>query len=417
MKLLLSADLHLGRKSSRVGERSSHTAIACWDRMVTYAIEQSVDAVLLAGDVVEQRNKRFESYGPLHAGISRLSAAGITTIAVSGNHDFDVLPQLVDSIGEDLFFLLGRNGWESRVFTLGDQRLQVDGWCFPDKRVPINPLDSYSTQDNDVDLHLGMVHGDLDATNSKYAPLTAESLSKTKVAGWLLGHIHKPELRNTAQPWTLYPGSPQALDPGEAGIHGVWLLDSALDSEPQLIPFSSICYSSFEIDITSCDDDESIAGYVERELKQHGVEIADQFSSSLGIVSLRPTIIGDCEQPLVVVQDLKNLTDYQINDGGVSIEVEKVHWDVRENLRVEDYAGQKNALAKAVSLLHELETGEYSAGTLKLLAEFGSRCSKLSNHYGSLIPVEEELSEDAQREQLKRQLANMISTIREQANV
>ena len=295
--------------------------------------------------------------------------------------------------------------------------MQVDGWCFPDKRVPINPLDSYSTQDNDVDLHLGMVHGDLDATNSKYAPLTAESLSKTKVAGWLLGHIHKPELRNTAQPWTLYPGSPQALDPGEAGIHGVWLLDSALDSEPQLIPFSSICYSSFEIDITSCDDDESIAGYVERELKQHGVEIADQFSSSLGIVSLRPTIIGDCEQPLVVVQDLKNLTDYQINDGGVSIEVEKVHWDVRENLRVEDYAGQKNALAKAVRLLHELETGEYSAGTLKLLAEFGSRCSKLSNHYASLIPVEEELSEDAQREQLKRQLANMISTIREQANV
>ena len=117
------------------------------------------------------------------------------------------------------------------------------------------------------------------------------------------------------------------------------------------------------------------------------------------------------------MQDLKNLTDYQINDGGVSIEVEKVHWDVRENLRVEDYAGQKNALAKAVRLLHELETGEYSAGTLKLLAEFGSRCSKLSNHYGSLIPVEEELSEDAQREQLKRQLANMISTIREQANV
>ena len=116
------------------------------------------------------------------------------------------------------------------------------------------------------------------------------------MTGWLLGHIHKPELRNTAQPWTLYPGSPQALDPGEAGIHGVWLLDSALDPEPQMIPFSSICYSSFEIDISSCEDDESIAGYVERELKQHGVGIADQFLSSLGIVSLRPKIIGDCEK-------------------------------------------------------------------------------------------------------------------------
>ena len=416
MKLLLSADLHLGRKSSRVGERSSHTAIACWDRMVTYAIEQNVNAVLLAGDVVEQRNKRFESYGPLNAGVLRLSAAGITTIAVSGNHDFDVLPQLVDSIDADMFFLLGRNGWESRVFTFGDQRLQIDGWSFPDKRVPINPLDSYSTEDNDVDLHLGMVHGDLDASNSKYAPITAESLSKTRVSGWLLGHIHKPELRNADQPWSLYPGSPQAFDPGESGIHGVWLLDTAQNSEPQLVPFSSICYSSFEIDITPCDD-ESIAGYVEREVKEHGVEIAEQFSSSLGIVSLRPTIVGDCEQPLTVIQDLKNLTDYQINEGGVSIEVEKVSWNIRENLRVEDYFGQKNALAKAVRLLHELETGEYSSGTSELLANFRSRGAKLSNNYASIITVEDELNEESQNEQLQRQLVNLISTIREQANV
>ena len=416
MKLLLSADLHLGRKSSRVGERSSHTAIACWDRMVTYAIEQNVNAVLLAGDVVEQRNKRFESYGPLNAGVLRLSAAGITTIAVSGNHDFDVLPPLVDSIDADMFFLLGRNGWESRVFTFGDQRLQIDGWSFPDKRVSINPLDSYSTEDNDVDLHLGMVHGDLDASNSKYAPITAESLSKTKVSGWLLGHIHKPELRNADQPWSLYPGSPQAFDPGEAGIHGVWLLDTAQNSEPQLVPFSSICYSSFEIDITPCDD-ESIAGYVAREVKEHGVEIAEQFSSSLGIVSLRPTIVGDCEQPLTVIQDLKNLTDYQINEGGVSIEVEKVSWNIRENLRVEDYFGQKNALAKAVRLLHELETGEYSSGTSELLANFRSRGAKLSNNYASIISVEDELNEESQSEQLQRQLVNLISTIREQANV
>ncbi|MEC9097452.1 MAG: DNA repair exonuclease [Planctomycetota bacterium] len=417
MKLLLSADLHLGRQSSRVGDRSSHTAIACWHRMVSLAIEHGVDAVLLAGDVVEQRNKRFESYGPLSNGISRLAKSEITTIAVSGNHDFDVLPPLVDSIAQDRFFLLGRNGrWESKVFIFGDESLQVDGWCFPSKRVPVNPLETYLPEEHDVDLHLGMVHGDLEATDSRYAPITIDSLAKTNVAGWLLGHIHKPDLRGGSQPWILYPGSPQALDPGETGIHGVWVLDTELDKEPQRYPLSSVCYSPVEVDVSSCADDD-VAGYVERALKEHGRKIVEQSDSELKIVSLRPSIIGDCLEPLTVRQDLKNLHEYQIEEGGVSIEVDKVTLAIRENLNPAEFAGQKNALAKAVQLLHELESGDYSTATKALLETYRSHSVKLSNNYASLDSVDEELKRESQVEQLQRQLVNIISAIREQTNV
>ncbi len=418
MKLLLSADLHLGRQSSRVGDRTSHTTIACWQRMVNLAIERGVNAVLLAGDVVEQRNKRFESYGPLSAGIAKLAAAGITTVSVSGNHDFDVLPQLVDSIDQDLFFLLGRNGnWETKVFTFGDERLQVDGWCFPDKRVPVNPVASYVAEDHEVDLHLAMVHGDLDATNSRYAPITTDSLSKINVTGWLLGHIHKPELKNASQPWILYPGSPQAMDPGETEMHGVWLLDTDLGVEPRQIPLSSICYSPVEINVTACDEDDAISGFVEKKLKEHGLAFIENSSAELGIVSLRPTIIGDCQQPLTVGRDLEYLDEYQIDVAGVSIEVDKVVVNIRQELSFEEFAGQKNGLAKAVQLLQELETGEYSTATTRLMENFRARSVKLSNNYSSLIAVDDELVSGQQLEQLKRKLTNIISTIREQSDV
>lgn len=412
MKLLLSADLHLGKQSSKVTDRSYHSTIECWRRLVALAIEQPVDAVLLAGDVVDQRNKRFESYGPLSDGISRLAKAGIKTIVVSGNHDFDVLPQLTDRMAHDQFFLLGRNGkWESEVFTFGDEKLQIDGWSFPTNRVSVNPLDSYSLASQDVDLHLGMVHGDLDVTDSKYAPLTLESLKNSTPAGWLLGHIHKPELKHTEKPWVLYPGSPQAMDPGESEVHGVWLLDTSSAQAPEMLPLSSVAYYSETIDISDCDDDESIEGFVIREIKDLSRKNIDQSGVNLKVLSLRLTIKGSCHNPLQVKHDLKHLDELQVNLEGVEVGINKVTTDVRKNLDPDMFQGQKNALVKALSLLQELESGKYSSATENLLRFYNARSVKLSNNYPTLDSVNEELEPEHQVGRLKRQLADIVSVI------
>ena len=62
--------------------------------MVELAISEGVHAVLLAGDVIDQSNRIFESQGPLKRGVEQLAQAGVVTIAVAGNHDAKVLPQL-----------------------------------------------------------------------------------------------------------------------------------------------------------------------------------------------------------------------------------------------------------------------------------------------------------------------------------
>ena len=121
---------------------------------------------------------------------------------------------------------MGTGGiWESVELTYEGKTLRIDGWSFPSQHVEISPLTTFPDEECDANYHIAMVHGDLNAAGSRYAPLQLANLREKNVDGWLLGHIHKPNLiLNSKDPWVLYPGSPQALDPGEQGIHGCWIV-------------------------------------------------------------------------------------------------------------------------------------------------------------------------------------------------
>lgn len=266
MRVLLSGDLHLGRSSSRVALPAADGAVlraaSAWERLVELAIRERVLAVCLSGDIADKDNKFWEAIGPLEAGIGRLSEAGIWTVAVSGNHDFDVLPRLADGLSEQArarFLLPGRGGaWERVTIRDGQGRavLHVDGWCFAQERVRESPLREYALDPpGDGVPVLGMVHGDLGVTESVYAPLSLSDLMRAGPAGWLLGHIHAPRLERGAGAagvgscWVLYPGSLQALDPGETGGHGPWMLELEHGrlSEPHPVQLSSVWYESVEV--------------------------------------------------------------------------------------------------------------------------------------------------------------------------
>ena len=46
---------------------------AVWESVVRAAVEQSVDAVVLAGDIIDRGNRYFESIGPLERGLRKLT--------------------------------------------------------------------------------------------------------------------------------------------------------------------------------------------------------------------------------------------------------------------------------------------------------------------------------------------------------
>ncbi len=120
-RLLCVGDIHLGRRPGRVAELlgddselqiSELGSDAAWRLTVNWALDNDVDAVVLAGDVVESLDDRFKAYGYLEKGVRDLNAAGIAVVGVAGNHDGVALPRLASRL--EGFHLLGKGSkWEA----------------------------------------------------------------------------------------------------------------------------------------------------------------------------------------------------------------------------------------------------------------------------------------------------------------
>lgn len=282
MKLLCIADIHLGRQPSRVPEVVSGRFEAgelgpagAWTRSVDYAITSGVDAVLLAGDVVEQADDFHEAFVDLRAGVERLSEAGIAVLGVTGNHDVQVLPRLARRLSG--FRLLGAGGnWEAALVAGADgAQVRVVGWSFPSQRVPTSPL-AAALPERDALPTIGLLHCDRNQPASPYAPVAASELEQAPVDAWLLGHIHKPDSLAGTRPMG-YLGSLTGLDPGESGAHGPWLLEvsdnGALAIEQ--VPLAPLRWTEVGVDVADLEVAEDVHGRITEAVESRHADIAE----------------------------------------------------------------------------------------------------------------------------------------------
>lgn len=282
-KILCLGDLHLGVRPSRLPvaiDPETASVAAVWRRAVDLAIREGVGLVLLSGDVVWEGNP-LEPLGPLERELRRLADADIEVCAVGGNHDFDVLPRLSRVLGGERYHFLGAEGrWEPFTWRGSDGRplLHVHGWSFPEKNVTEDPIERYDLEaPEDGAPVLGLVHGDLDRARSTNAPLSRLSLERAGPAGWVLGHVHKPDLVDLAAgKWALYPGSPQPLDPTEEGAHGAWLLelrDGRL-GRPSQVSLATLRWETLEVDLAGVGDLEEATDHLVTAARDAAREIA-----------------------------------------------------------------------------------------------------------------------------------------------
>ena len=314
LKLLLCSDLHIGRTPARLPPawRPAARTAAVWDALVQSACRENVHAVILGGDVVDAENGFWEALGPLESGVQTLANAGIRTIAVAGNHDATVLPRLAALLPAEHFTLLGRQGtWEDLLLHENHTPvLRLRGWSFPRTHFPDDPLDTFPPLPADGIPTLGIVHGDLGAGASHYAPLSLSRLQQQPLAGWLLGHLHNPTPR-TGTPWVLMPGTPQPLDPSETGAHHAWLTQLEDGSLTQPVPIWSapLRYHPLEIRLTpDMPPGEDL-------LRQHILDALQDLNASQTV--LRISLTGETPDPALIDTLIENLRDW--SPGGHAI--------------------------------------------------------------------------------------------------
>lgn len=452
VRVLCAADLHLGRRPaglSAAGGGGAWSSSAAWLELVDEAEKEAVDLVVLAGDVVDELNRSFEAYGPLQRGLRSLKAAGIPVVAVAGNHDHDTLPAIAAEVGGGQLTVLGRGGRWERWTLEGDDgraRLHVDGWSFPARHWPDDPTAAYdpggsrgaggSGVSNGASAGmpglfdavseapvLGLLHCDLDPREgSPYAPVTTARLRSLPVAAWVLGHIHAPRLSEApgVAP-VLYPGSLQALNAGEAGRHGAWLLELG-GGPPRFrpVPLSRVRYDTVAVDVEGVADEPGLHGAVRQSLQRHLDDLASQAVGPLRTVHCRVRLRGRTRIHARIEPALAALDDLVLEtDSGLRLTVDprpivetSPDLDLRALARGSDAAG---VLASLLLAMGEDPTDrEPSAGSsLESRVARSARAIAERSHYVSagLEAVELSPGSDRLRAGIRRQAARLLDTL------
>ncbi len=397
-RILCTGDIHMGRVPSALPEDAGvrrHSATSAWRGLVDEAVERRVHAVILTGDIVDRANRSYESIGPLEAGLRMLAEAGIRAFAVAGNHDFDVLPRLADVLEPGLLTVLGRGGSWSEEPLVPDgktaPRLVIRGWSFPAQHVSSSPLSDLPEVRYDLPV-IGVMHADLDAPGSNYAPVARAELSGRGVGTWLLGHIHKPfRGRTDTGEMYLYPGSPQPLDPGEDGKHGPWLLEVGPEGEVEagMLPLATVRYDSVEV---SMEDAESESEVRERLISAIADAGADgDASGRVEHLVLRAVLVGRT----TLQRRLREITrgasdDLRMESGDASVSLERVLFDTRPAHDLRRLAERKSPVGILARWIMALEGGGQTPEARGLLEAVEQKIGELR---GSRVcaPVREHL--------------------------
>mgnify|MGYP000335404077 CR=1 FL=1 len=357
LEVLCTADIHIGRRPSRLPDRFDPAEFSprqAWTDLAATAVNQDVDAVVVAGDLVDSENRYAEAFGAVESVATTLAEADIPLVVVAGNHDADVLPDLADAI--DHLQLLGRNGtWERQSLTDadGDSLLHLDGWSFPSRYHHESPLATYDLSDDGVP-RLGVVHADL-SDEDRYAPVGVDDLATSGHAAWVLGHLHVPGTRHDNPP-VLYPGSLQPLDPSETGGHGAWLLSVGTDGtvETESLGSATLHYEGVTVSTTPEQDFHDIVDAAHEQLR----DVVTECGTETELLAVSLVIEGRTDSHTDLRSRRGELEQIELTDGGTTIRVIDVEINTSPSIDLTERAGDDDPIGYLAGLLRALDGDE-----------------------------------------------------------
>lgn len=260
VKLLHLADVHLDTAfEGRSGALRDHLREAlrtAFRRAVKCALDEHVDAVLIAGDLFDDERLSFATEKFLVEQVSRLDRAGIDCVYATGNHDPSGEGFRASSIAwPERFHYVGSR--EPTLIVLSDAqenekaRVIAAGHEFPQERE--NLAATFPPAEGAVP-HIGVLHTQITSAagvdrHERYAPCSVDDLRTPGYDYWALGHVHvRQEVDETANAW--YAGNLQGRNPRETGPKGGLLvtLDEHGPAEVETRTFAPIRWEHLHLD-------------------------------------------------------------------------------------------------------------------------------------------------------------------------
>ena len=408
-RFLHLADLHLetrfGGRREGVRDRLREATRAAFRRAVDLAIEQELDALLIAGDAFDDDLASLHGLRFFTGELARAARGGVHVLYAAGNHD----PSAESLRALRLGLERSDPAWKERVHLFrsalpravgvrgrsGAPVGVVVGAGHEKAREARNLAAGFPRLDGDLPV-VGLLHTQVECAVSaerhdRYAPAGREDLARAGYDYWALGHVH---LRQRPFPdlpaW--YAGNLQGRHVGETGAKGGLLveLERGEPVEPRFVPLAPVRWE--HLDAGDLAEIATVHELVEHLAARLAAERATGEEELAARLVLRgPTPIAAELRSEVTREDVEE----DLREQGLALEVEL---DVRALTRPRDLESLRRTpcvLSEALALLESLP------GDPRLLS--------------ALAPAElAELADTADDETRRRYLGELASDLLEE---
>ncbi len=254
IKILHCADLHLdspmsARDISRA-EAGRNDVRAALTSLIMYIKSNSVDFLLISGDLFDGAFVSRETVALLCHEFASIPDCRV--IIAPGNHDpytFASYYRLAQ-LPENVFVF---DSAQVKFFDFPDKNTTVYGWAFTSDALDVCPIDEEFSVMSPSRINLLVAHGELDATESKYCPISSKVLAKCGFDYIALGHRHAHDgVKECGEGYIAYSGCLEGRGFDELGVKGAIAAAIDKNSTPKIASkFLRFCKRRYEI--ASCD--------------------------------------------------------------------------------------------------------------------------------------------------------------------
>ena len=260
MKFIHTADLHLDSPlrglasypDAPAGRLRTATRDA-FHNLVTCAIDEQVDFMVIAGDIYDGDWKDFNTGLFFVRQMGRLRHRGIPVYLLYGNHDAESEMTRVLELPDNVHVFSAR---KSETFRIEAKKVALHGRSFKVAATTENLLPSYPEPVPGW-LNIGVLHTALEGNSehAKYAPCSVAELQAKGYQYWALGHVHECWIQRGSVT-IAYPGNLQGRHIREVGIRGALLVttEDAEVSGVDRLAVDVLRWHALEIDISEVTD-------------------------------------------------------------------------------------------------------------------------------------------------------------------
>jgi DNA repair exonuclease SbcCD nuclease subunit len=373
MKFIHCADVHLDTPlqglaqypGSPANEIRNATRRA-FERVLSTAISERVDFVIVAGDLYDTGLKSFESALFFNKQMARLKDAGIGVYLIYGNHD--AASKLIKQIRPPSNVHVFRAS-EAQTFLDDGLRVAIHGQSFATPEITEDLAAKYPPPIPGF-FNIGVLHTNLAgiSEHANYAPCSLETLKNKGYQYWALGHVHNRQILCT-DPYIIYPGNIQGRhgkEQGEKSCELVTVSDAGAISI-ETISTSVVPWFQTDIDASGCRTAEEV--YEKLRLGLEGM----LSQSRERVTALRLRILGTTDAHGELSRDLE-----QVRHEAISIAtecgkglfwVERVEVSTSPRLNRDELLKRDDPIGEVVRIIASLRQDPAALASWSAIAE------------------------------------------------